>query len=86
MHSVRNVMVHGKLFNELGNNEISSSHMISGFFFSPKCRVKVTGKKKNFVINGILEAYLKAYPHKRPQPKVAEDDPNKTNNNRHQVR
>ncbi len=34
--------------------------------FSPQCRVKVTGKKKNVVINGILEAYLKAYPHKRP--------------------
>jgi hypothetical protein len=28
--------------------------------------VKVVGKKKNVVINGILEAYLKAYPHKRP--------------------
>jgi hypothetical protein len=39
----------------------------SGIFnFSPKCRVKVTGKKKNVVINGILEAYFKAYPHKRP--------------------
>ncbi len=34
--------------------------------FSPKCRVKVTGKKKNVVINGILEAFLKAYPQKRP--------------------
>ncbi|CAF3932907.1 unnamed protein product [Adineta steineri] len=40
----------------------------------PKCRVKVTGKKKNFVINGILEAYLKAYPHKRPAPKEDDDD------------
>lgn len=35
-------------------------------FFSPQCRVKVTGKKKNVVINGILEAFLKAYPNKRP--------------------
>ncbi|CAF2071033.1 unnamed protein product [Rotaria magnacalcarata] len=32
----------------------------------PKCRVKVTDKKKNVVINGILEAYLKVYPNKRP--------------------
>ena len=32
----------------------------------PKCRAKVTAKKKNVVINGILEAFLKAYPHKRP--------------------
>jgi hypothetical protein len=32
----------------------------------PKCRVKVTGKKKNVVINGILEAFLKAYPQKGP--------------------
>jgi len=36
------------------------------YIFSPKCRVKVTGKKKNVVINGILEAFLKAYPQKRP--------------------
>jgi hypothetical protein len=28
--------------------------------------VKVTGKKKNVVINGILEAFLKAYPQKGP--------------------
>ena len=34
--------------------------------FSPNCRAKVIGKKKNVVINGILEAYFKAYPHKRP--------------------
>ena len=32
----------------------------------PHCRVKVTGKKKNVVINGILEAFFKAYPEKRP--------------------
>ena len=53
---------------------------------SPKCRVKVTGKKKNFVINGILEAYLKAYPQKRPEPKVTENDLDKRKNNRHEVR
>lgn len=47
-------------------------------FFSPKCRVKVTGKKKNVVINGILEAYLKAFPHKRPQPRI-DDESEKTN-------
>ncbi len=46
-------------------------------WFSPKCRVKVTGKKKNFVINGILEAYLKAYPHKRPVPKEPDEDKSK---------
>ena len=40
---------------------------------SPKCRIKVIGKKKNFVINGILEAYLKAYPHKRPAPKEPDE-------------
>lgn len=40
----------------------------------PKCRVKVTGKKKNFVINGILEAYLKAHPHKRPAPKQSDEE------------
>jgi len=44
----------------------------------PKCRVKVTGKKKNVVINGILEAYLKAFPHKRPQPRI-DDESEKTN-------
>ncbi len=53
------------------------------FLFSPKCRVKVTGKKKNFVINGILEAYLKAYPHKRPVPKEPDED--KSKNIKHQV-
>lgn len=41
--------------------------------FSPKCRVKVTGRKKNVVINGILEAFLKAFPHKRPEPKIEEE-------------
>ncbi|CAF1324115.1 unnamed protein product [Rotaria sordida] len=40
----------------------------------PKCRVKVIGKKKNFVINGILEAYLKAYPHKRPTSKQSDEN------------
>ena len=39
-------------------------------FISPKCRVKVIGKKKNVVVNGLLEAYLKAFPHKRPEPKT----------------
>lgn len=38
----------------------------------PKCRVKVTGKKKNVVINGILEAFFKAYPEKRPVLKVVD--------------
>ena len=46
---------------------LEESGFISSFFFSsPKCRVKVTGKKKNVVISGILEAYLKANPQKRP--------------------
>lgn len=86
MHSVRIVMVHGKLFNELGKQRMFRFHQMLMFVFSPKCRVKVTGKKKNFVINGILEAYLKAYPHKRPQPKVTEENSDRTKNNRHQVR
>jgi len=54
----------------------------------PKCRVKVTGKKKNFVINGILEAYLKAYPHKRPvskQPDEDSDESKKVKNKKHEV-
>jgi len=46
--------------------------------------VKVTGKKKNFVINGILEAFLKAYPHKTPAPKQS-DEEKKTDENRNQV-
>lgn len=39
----------------------------------PKCRVKVTGKKKNVVINGILEAFFKAYPDKRPALKTMDN-------------
>ncbi|CAF2951042.1 unnamed protein product [Rotaria sp. Silwood2] len=39
----------------------------------PKCRVKVTDKKKNVVINGILEAFFKAYPHKRPVLKAIDN-------------
>jgi hypothetical protein len=34
----------------------------------------VIGKKKNVVINGILEAYLKAYPHKRPVLKAIDNN------------
>ena len=32
----------------------------------PKCRVKVTSTKKNVVINGILDAFYKAYPERKP--------------------
>ncbi len=39
----------------------------------PKCRAKVIGKKKNVVINGILEAFLKAYPQKRPVLKTIDN-------------
>jgi hypothetical protein len=53
--------------------------------FSPKCRVKVIGKKKNFVINGILEAFLKAYPHKRPGPKELDQDYEKSKKAKHEV-
>ncbi len=35
--------------------------------------MKVTGKKKNVVINGILEAFLKAYPQKRPALKTIDN-------------
>ncbi|CAF1051190.1 unnamed protein product [Adineta ricciae] len=54
----------------------------------PKCRVKVTGKKKNFVINGILDAYLKAHPNKRPAPKEPDEDTEKAKrlkNDKHEV-
>ncbi|CAF4313079.1 unnamed protein product [Rotaria sp. Silwood2] len=54
----------------------------------PKCRVKVIGKKKNFVINGILEAYLKAYPHKRPVSKQSDehsDESTKMKPTKHEV-
>ncbi len=79
-------MRHGKLFNELGNTrEKSSERWNLCFIFSPKCRVKVTGKKKNFVINGILEAYLKAYPHKRPASKEPDDESNKAHNRKYEV-
>jgi hypothetical protein len=40
--------------------------------------VKVIGKKKNFVINGILAAYLKAYPHKRPVSKEHDEENDKS--------
>ena len=46
--------------------------------------MKVIGKKKNVVINGILEAYLRAYPHKRPEPKQT-DRGAVTSNEGHQV-
>ncbi|CAF1251860.1 unnamed protein product [Rotaria sordida] len=45
----------------------------------PKCRVKVIDKKKNVVINGILEAFLKAYPHKRPVLKAIDNTKCKMN-------
>jgi hypothetical protein len=45
----------------------------------------VIGKKKNFVINGILEAYLRAYPHKRPTAKIPDEDPEKAKNTKHEV-
>ena len=45
----------------------------------PKCRVKVTAKKKNVVINGILEAFFKAYPEKRPALKVIDVTQQQTN-------
>ncbi len=47
--------------------------------------MKVTGKKKNFVINGILEAYLKAYPHKRPVPKEPDEDHEKSKKSKYAV-
>ena len=57
------------------------------FYCSPKCRVKVIGKKRNVVINGILEAYLKAFPNKRPEAKLTEGhDQSKMAPGRHQVR
>jgi hypothetical protein len=34
------------------------------FLFSPKCRAKVTNKKKNVMINSILDAFLKSNPDK----------------------
>lgn len=43
------------------------------------------GKKKNFVINGILEAYLKAYPQKRPAPKEPDEEYNKAKKAKHDV-
>lgn len=45
---------------------LTNRFKILRFYFSPKCRVKVVDKKKNVIINGVLEAYLKAHPNKRP--------------------
>lgn len=50
--------------------------------------MKVTGKKKNVVINGILEAFLKANPQKRPVLKPIDNSKNKvktTMNTQNQV-
>ncbi|CAF0730249.1 unnamed protein product [Didymodactylos carnosus] len=47
----------------------------------PQCRQKVIGKKKNFLVNNMIEIYLKSFPHKRPEPKPVENiDSNNKNN------
>ena len=89
MHSVVIAMNHGKQCNAHGiqfDGEFLQD--IQDISFSPKCRVKVTGKKKNFVINGILDAYLKAHPNKRPAPKEPDEDTEKAKrlkNDKHEV-
>lgn len=76
MHFVMIVILLGKRFNEHGKRLVyrNQTFLLKNDCFSPKCRVKVTGKKRNVVINGILEAFLKAYPHKRPAPKDDDQD------------
>ncbi|CAF0775818.1 unnamed protein product, partial [Didymodactylos carnosus] len=38
----------------------------------PQCRQKVIGKKKNFLVNDMIEIYLKSFPDKRPEPRQIE--------------